>query len=66
MALVYFFCVQDFICKIFIMYYLYRLWVSNPPLPVSQALSDIRLARTIVERARMMDEIEKQYSPLSE
>ena len=66
MALIYFFCVQDFIYKIFIMYYLYRLWVSNPPLPVSQALSDIRLARTIVKRARMMDEIEKQYSPLSE
>ena len=26
MALVYFFCVQDFIYKIFIMYYLLRFW----------------------------------------
>lgn len=66
MALIYFFCVQDFICKAFIMYYLYRHWVSNPSLPVSQVSSDIGLTRTIAERARMLDEIEKLYSPLPE
>ena len=48
------------------MYYLYRHWVSNPSLPVSQVSSDIGLTRTIAERARMLDEIEKLYSPLPE